>query len=57
MEEAHIFTNTESEQIEIYKSMVEDYRGGSEFTTIYMKDGWAHYVKESFAYVDSVLQL
>lgn len=52
------FTSYETgEGISISKGDVFSYRGGSYFTTIYLKSGEVLYVKEDFFEVDRILDL
>ena len=52
------FTSYETgEDISVFKGDVYSYRGGSYFTTIYLKSGEALYIKEDFFEVDRILDL
>lgn len=55
--EKHVFTNTDLQEIEIVKSEIDSYRGGDDFTTVYMKNGNVHYIKSTFSEVDEIFDL
>jgi len=50
-----IFTNPYNQKMEVKKFEIDSYRGGTEFTTIYLKNGNVLHVKESFEQVDKLL--